>query len=80
MVSGEQINKILEEGPEKAFDIFQEYVQDVTTLTERMQDLYKAEPLLAMLGVNVKVEVFMDEISAMNVEFGCKGLGETLNE
>lgn len=78
-VTGEQIDRIIEEGPEKAFEIFQEYVQDVQTLTERMHDLYKAEPVLPMFGVKVKVVVSMYDKVAADIEFGCDGIQEALN-
>lgn len=71
-ISAEDISKVINDiGTEAAFDIFHDYVKDIATLCESMQDLYKQNALiLTALGVHVTVSVNTLAGSVFNGEFG----------
>lgn len=73
-VSGKELYDVIDKGPEFAFEKLQEFTNDVSTLTQRMADLYHADEetamLFAMLGVAVKVTVTMGNGESTLGEFG----------
>ena len=73
-VSGAKIVDILKH-PEKAYDVIQEFCNDVSTLTDSMKNLYEQNPVeLSILGVQVEVIVKSQAIGKvlLHQEFGCR--------
>lgn len=82
-VSGKEIHKVLERGPEFAFEKLQEFNNDVQTLTQRMSDLYHQDEetlmILSLFGVSVKVTVTAQIGEATPSLIGEYGVGSELS-
>ena len=62
MIKSEDVIKEVKKGPENFFQVVKEFCNDVKTLTERMQDLYKANMiLLGLAGIGVQCKVVTSE-------------------
>ena len=82
VISGADIKKVLA-NPDKAFDVLREFCDDISTLTESMDNLYEQHPIeLGLLGVNVEVIVRSEAIGKelLHNEFGCKESAQEILE
>ena len=75
-IDPQRIAQLLAKGQANFFHILEDYVSDVKTLVERMQDLYMVDEdtklALAMLGciVSVKVECTAVDIKPLDIQIG----------
>ena len=80
-VKGSDVKKIIDKGPEYFYETLRGYINDVHTLTERMQDLFEENLIvytLSHLQVTVKVHAKGELVA--DFSFGVSETGPTENE
>lgn len=75
-ISQSTVNTIIAKGPDNFFSKLREYLDDVKTLTQRMQDLYMADDegkvIFAMLGLKVHITVETNDTKLMDMVIGSR--------
>lgn len=71
LIKGSEIKRIIERGPDAMLSDIKSYVDDCETLFERMQDLYKENIPVQLLGLRVHLIVDSADTTFFDAVFGC---------